>query len=190
MASDGDTRDELDALLRGVRASRDEDALRALLAPLVRRAREDALTGLANRGSFERALANEVERARRYSRPLALLICDLDAFKARNDTNGHAAGDAALTRVGAALRSLSRASDLAARIGGDEFAVILPETPESGALAFAEKLRRALADGADSLSLSIGIAILTDESSAPKALFEAADRSLYRAKGRRGGPTD
>jgi diguanylate cyclase (GGDEF)-like protein len=184
VAADGDPRDELDALLRGVRASRDEAELRALLAPLLRRAREDALTGLANRGKFEEVFATEVERARRYSRPLALLLCDLDAFKARNDSNGHAAGDAALARVGAALRSVSRASDLAARIGGDEFAVVLPETGELGALAFADKLRRALAEGSDPLSLSIGIAALSDGSSDRKALFEAADRELYRVKAR------
>lgn len=178
---------ELAALVRALRAARSEDELRALLRPLVRRAREDALTGLANRGSFEQALAREVERARRYSRPLALLVCDLDAFKAHNDRHGHAAGDAALARVGEALRGLSRASDLPARIGGDEFAALLPETGASGARAFAEKLRRALSGGpAEPLSLSIGIASLPDDASDPKALFEAADRRLYEVKRDRG----
>jgi len=151
----------------------------------VRRAREDALTGLANRGTFERALASEVERALRYARPLALLICDLDAFKARNDQRGHAAGDAALARVGRTLRSLSRASDLAARIGGDEFAIVLPETGRAGAEAFAQKLCSALAaDPADPLSLSTGSAALPDDARDAASLFETADRRLYRGKER------
>src|SRR5262245_19721942 len=134
--------EELVALLRAVRAARSDEELNALLGPLVRRASEDALTGLANRGRFELALASEVERALRYARPLALVLGDLDAFKALNDERGHAAGDAALARVGAVLRGLSRASDLPARIGGDEVALILPETGPDGAHAFARKLQR------------------------------------------------
>ena len=175
--------DELAALLRAVRAASDEAELSALLDPLLRRAHQDALTGLANRGRFELALAGEVERALRYARPLALVLGDLDAFKALNDEHGHAAGDAALARVGAALRGLSRASDVTARIGGDEFAVILPETGPDGARAFGLKLRHALAgDPEGSLALSIGSATLPDDAHDAKALFEAADRRLYAAK--------
>jgi diguanylate cyclase (GGDEF)-like protein len=126
-----------------------------------------------------------VERARRYARPLALLLCDLDGLKARNDRAGHAAGDAALVRVGTALRSLSRASDLAARIGGDEFALLLPETDAGGAGAFAAKLRAALeSDPDDPLRLSIGIAALPRDAGDAAALREIADRRLYEAKGR------
>jgi diguanylate cyclase (GGDEF)-like protein len=179
----GDPPDELDALIRAVRGCGGGDELRALLAPLLRRAHEDALTRLANRGAFEAALEREIERARRYSRSLALLVCDLDAFKARNDRGGHTAGDAALVRVGATLRGLSRASDLAARIGGDEFAVLLPETGPTGACAFADKLLRALCgDPLDPLALSIGIATLPEDALDAKALFELADRRLYDAK--------
>jgi diguanylate cyclase (GGDEF)-like protein len=145
MARSDGAGDELSALVRAVRAAASEAELRALLEPLLQRARQDALTGLANRGTFEQALAREVARAQRYARPLALVLFDLDAFKARNDRLGHAAGDAALARVGSALRRLSRASDQVARLGGDEFAAILPETGPDGALAFAHKLRRALA---------------------------------------------
>jgi diguanylate cyclase (GGDEF)-like protein len=180
-------RDELDALVRSVRAARGDPELRALLAPLLQRARQDALTGLLNRGAFEEALATEVERARRYARVLSLVLCDVDAFKARNDARGHAAGDAALARIGAALRDL-RSSDLAGRIGGDEFAVALPEVDANGAVAFAHNLTRALAaDAADPLRLSIGIASLPRDATDTKTLLEVADRRLYDAKARGGG---
>lgn len=178
-----DRSDELDALVRAALRCTGADELRALLAPLLRRSREDALTRLANRGAFEDALRREVARARRYSRPLALLVCDLDGLKTRNDRWGHTSGDAALARVGSALLGLSRASDLAARIGGDEFAVILPETGPGGAASFADKLLGALRSNcADPLALSIGIAALPDDSDDPKALFERADQRLYHAK--------
>jgi diguanylate cyclase (GGDEF)-like protein len=182
------TSDEIDALVRSIRAARSDAELRALLGPLLRSAREDALTGLLNRGAFEAALASEVERARRYVRSLALCICDLDGFKARNDTRGHAAGDAALARVGAMLRALSRASDVAGRIGGDEFAVVLPEIGATGAAAFAAKLTRALAgDPGDPLALSIGIALFPADARDARALLAIADRRMYQAKARGGG---
>ena len=92
----------------------------------------DALTGLFSRRRFQEELEREVSRARRHGRPGALLVLDLDGFREVNDSLGHAAGDELLTRIGEALRSILRDSDVLARIGGDEFALILPDTDEAG----------------------------------------------------------
>jgi diguanylate cyclase (GGDEF)-like protein len=139
----------------------------------------DPLTNLLNRRSFVQHLDAEVARSRRYTRPLALVIFDLDELKTVNDTKGHAAGDEALKRVGDALRATLRSGDNAFRIGGDEFAVILPEANERDAQAAAQRI-------ADELQLpaSFGVAICEKDCEAGTLLREADD-AMYRMKRRR-----
>ena len=145
----------------------------------------DALTGLHNRRYFHETLAREVARGHRYNRHLALVVFDLDDFKAINDRIGHLAGDAVLAEVAERVRDVVRSADVACRVGGDEFAVILPES----ALADADQLYRRVqaAIGASPigqagrLSLSAGIAELRPEDD-PTSFFERADEALYSAK--------
>ncbi|MDH3519783.1 MAG: diguanylate cyclase [Myxococcales bacterium] len=150
----------------------------------------DSLTGLYNHRFFQDRLEEEIRRGRRYERPLALLLLDIDHFKAFNDTHGHPAGDAMLQEVSRLLRRISRTEDIVARYGGEEFAVILPETPAEGAEVFAVRVKQLLEARpcgatrlpADSkLTVSIGVATLKPESS-KASLIEAADRALYQAK--------
>ncbi len=155
---------------------------------LLERAQRDALTGLANHGHFWATLETEVKRASRYSRPLGLVMIDVDHFKRFNDRHGHLRGDTALVAVARAVAERSRVHDLAARYGGEEFAVLLPETTTEGALAFGHKVRAAvealgLENGApgDVLTTSVGVASLRDDGGA-KSLVESADGELYRAK--------
>jgi len=155
---------------------------------LLDRAQHDALTGLANHGFFWSALDREWERADRYGRELSVVMMDLDNFKQSNDRHGHLSGDAALRAVSEILVEGVRTADLAARYGGDEFAVLLPETSSAGAVAFAEKIRQAVAAsrlGADDAPVTISLGVATRApGSSMKALelVEAADRELYRAK--------
>ena len=145
----------------------------------------DALTSLHNRRYFHDTLAREVARAHRYDRRLALVVFDVDDFKAINERVGHLSGDAVLAQLAERVRSVVRTADIACRVGGDEFAVILPES----ALADAEQLYRRLqfavstkATGpAERLHLSAGIAELTSEDD-PVSFFERADEALFRAK--------
>jgi diguanylate cyclase (GGDEF)-like protein len=139
----------------------------------------DPLTNLLNRRSFVQRLDAEVARSRRYERPLALVIFDLDELKTVNDTHGHAAGDAALQRVADALRSTIRSGDNAFRIGGDEFAVILPEATERDARSAAERIAAELQLGA-----SFGVAVCERGCDAGVLLREADD-AMYRMKRRR-----
>jgi diguanylate cyclase (GGDEF)-like protein len=175
-----DARAEIDALLEAVRSASSDAELRQLLAPLVRRASEDALTKLANRARLAQVLSAEVQRALRYGRALSLVVVDLDRFKQLNDSRGHREGDRALQGAAALIRRLCRSTDLPARLGGDEFAVVLPETPPGGAAAFAEKIRGALEAAA--LPASLGTASLGSDGSDADDLLDAADRRLYRAK--------
>lgn len=148
----------------------------------------DALTGLHNRRMFHETLGREVARAQRYGRTLGLIVLDLDDFKEINDRHGHLAGDAVLAEVGERMRSVARSADVPCRIGGEEFAVILPES----ALADAEALYQRLAEAISArpiaevgtIRFSAGLAELrTDDDSL--SFFERADRALYVAK--RGG---
>src|SRR5262245_23055131 len=139
----------------------------------------DPLTNLLNRRSFVQHLDAEVARSRRYVRPLALVILDLDELKTINDTQGHAAGDEALKRVAAALLATIRSGDNAFRIGGDEFALILPEADERDAHLAARRIADELQLGA-----SFGVAVYTSDCNAGTLLREADD-AMYRMKRRR-----
>jgi diguanylate cyclase (GGDEF)-like protein len=145
----------------------------------------DALTGLHNRRYFHETLARECSRAHRYDRQLALVVVDIDDFKSINDRIGHLAGDAVLAAVAERVQSVVRSADVSCRVGGDELAVILPEST----LADAEQLYRRLQFAVGSrplgpferIHLSAGLAELQPEDDA-KTLFERADEALYRAK--------
>ncbi|MCO5105355.1 MAG: diguanylate cyclase [Burkholderiaceae bacterium] len=167
--------------------------LRTANARLQSLARTDPLTGLPNRRHFDEAQAIELRRARRHGQSLALLICDIDCFKDYNDHCGHAMGDRCIIAVAQALReSLARPGDLVARIGGEEFGVILPHTDPQGAQSLAERLVQAVADcgiahahspAASVVTISVGLAVLAPEADDDfDALFQRADAALYRAK--------
>jgi diguanylate cyclase (GGDEF)-like protein len=145
----------------------------------------DALTGLHNRRYFHETLAREVARARRYRRTLALVLLDVDDFKSVNDRIGHLAGDEVLAEIGERMRSVVRSTDIACRVGGEEFAVLLPESSLEDAEQLYERLAGAVADGpigdAGELSLSGGITELQPDDSRT-SFFQRADDALYRAK--------
>jgi len=145
----------------------------------------DALTGLHNRRYFHETLAREVARAQRYERRLALIVFDLDDFKAINDRIGHLSGDAVLAEVAERVRDVVRSADVACRVGGDEFAVILPESALGDADQLYRRLQNAVSSRAVSqagrLFLSAWIAELKPEDDAT-SFFERADEALYRAK--------
>jgi diguanylate cyclase (GGDEF)-like protein len=148
----------------------------------------DPLTDLLNRRSFVRELDSEVARARRYDHPIALLVLDFDDLKALNDTHGHAAGDEALQHGAVTLRRVLRGGDHAFRIGGDEFAVILPEATAADARAVAKRIAEELRSvpSADEwkLSMSFGIAVHEAEDE-PAALLRNADDAMYEMKRKR-----
>ena len=144
----------------------------------------DDLTGLANRRHFRNELERELGAARRYHSPLSLLLLDLDDFKAINDRYGHESGDRALREIALAIQQRLRAADVAGRIGGDEFGVLLPQTGREGAEALARDLGRAVQQALApplSATTSIGIATLEAAGGANDLLAEA-DRFLYQAK--------
>jgi diguanylate cyclase (GGDEF)-like protein len=156
-----------------------------------RQAVTDELTGLANVRRFHGVLQNELERARRFESPLGLVMLDIDDFKRVNDTYGHQQGDVVLSSVAGALRDLSRDIDEPARYGGEEMAVILPQTDAEGAAQLAERMREAVeelrvprVDGEGHLvvTASFGVAAIPYSASDKEALIAAADAALYRAK--------
>lgn len=145
----------------------------------------DGLTGLKNHRAFQEQLEIEFRRARRYQLPLSLLMLDVDHFKLYNDTYGHLAGDEVLQHVARLLTLVARQTDFVCRYGGEEFAVILPNTPADGALALAERYRTTIASENWSLrpiTISIGAASLTPEIQCRAELIEKADRALYHSK--------
>jgi diguanylate cyclase (GGDEF)-like protein len=152
----------------------------------------DSLTSLRNRRSFDQEFASRFEYARRYNRPLSIAIVDIDHFKAINDQFGHSAGDGVLRGLAQILDHSTRRTDFVARVGGEEFAVLLPETSLFEALHFAEKLRTTIAGAtirteeiSHQVTASVGIANVPHSVfTHPQMLYDAADRALYRAKNR------
>jgi diguanylate cyclase (GGDEF)-like protein len=158
--------------------------LKALNQELAQQSSTDTLTGLKNRREFDRALLEETTRVVRSQTPLSLLIVDVDHFKPYNDTFGHVAGDAALAQVGRILQKNARINDVAVRYGGEEFALLLPDTDKDKAMTVARRIRAAIESAEWKLrpvTVSIGVAISTHAEDNP-SLVERADQALYEAK--------
>jgi len=151
----------------------------------------DELTGIFNYRYFKIRLRDEILRARRTDRPLALVILDVDHFKNYNDTLGHPAGDQVLRQIARILHHSVRGSDVVARYGGEEFCIILPEVSEEGALAFGERIRQSIEDfpfyrenvqPGGRVTVSLGAAVFPNDAQIMKELIVKADAALYRAK--------
>ncbi|RYZ70797.1 MAG: GGDEF domain-containing protein [Lysobacteraceae bacterium] len=152
-------------------------------------ATQDALTDLHNRRHFIDMVGKEIARAMRHQRELAMCIIDVDLFKPVNDQHGHISGDNVLRQIAGILQRHVRSDDFAARIGGEEFAVLLPECDAAAAYGFAERLRQSIAGAefrpggqATTITVSIGIAHLTPDRDTCSRMMAAADAALYRAK--------
>ena len=177
-------------LLLGLIVGRFSSERRLLVARLDKLATGDPLTGLANRAKLELELTAHVRTARRLDRPGVILLADLDGFKAINDTHGHSTGDKVLRAVAETLRAQVRADDVVARIGGDEFVVVLPDTaPEAGeavARAMSEAIGRSVRD-VDGTPVAVGVSVGCvafgrTAHERPDALLDAADEAMYRVK--------
>jgi diguanylate cyclase (GGDEF)-like protein len=168
------------------------DELTQELGSAVQRAKEarhladlDSLTGLHNRRYFHETLAREIDRARRYERSLSVVIVDVDGFKGINDRIGHLAGDAVLAEIAQRLRQVVRSADIPCRVGGDELAVILPESDLEQAQQFVARVQRAVSSRpiapAGQVYVSAGVAELQPNDDTT-SLFERGDEALYAAK--------
>jgi diguanylate cyclase (GGDEF)-like protein len=172
--------------------SRTDGHRRRLEDELHRLAGEDELTHLANRRGFSERLDHELALASRHCSPGALLMIDLDQFKAINDRHGHAGGDAVLSRISEVLQGRLRDTDALGRLGGDEFVAYLPQTSAEAGARVAEHLLTAIRDASMELgdgmctTSSIGVAFDATSSHGPEVMLKAADRAMYRAK-RAGG---
>ena len=151
-------------------------------------AHTDALTGLRNYRAFHETLRTEMHRSQRYGRPLGLVMLDVDSFKELNDKYGHQAGDAALQQLGKVIRAATRREDFSARYGGDEIAILLPETPPEGCLSVVHRLVKSVRDHEFAFegkrmpfSISVGVAFFKPDMSITQ-MVGAADQALYRAK--------
>jgi two-component system, cell cycle response regulator len=150
----------------------------------------DDLTQLYNSRYLKQVLRREVKRASRSGRPLSLLFIDLDGFKAVNDTHGHLTGSQTLVEAAAVIRRSARETDVVARFGGDEFALILPDTGAEGAAAVADRIRERVEEHrflvgeslAIRLTVSVGVGTLPDVAGSAEELIRAADQAMYRVK--------
>jgi len=167
-----------------------EQDLRAAQDELVRLAHTDYLTGIHNRRFFMQRLSEEVERVRRHGSQLSVLLFDLDYFKNVNDQCGHVAGDQILKAVADVSMKVKRVTDIAARIGGEEFALLLPETDQTGAVSTAQRLRQSIAgislpqtrEKNVNVTASIGVATVSAVSQDLENVLNHADEALYKAK--------
>ena len=173
-------------LVTGYLLSVVRDRLAQVIAGLSDAARRDPLTELLNRRGFQEVFDLELERARRADQPLSLIVGDLDRFKRVNDVHGHAAGDVVLKRVADAILGAKRGFDRAARVGGEEFAVLAPDCDEHGAYMLAERIRAAVhnafADHETPLTISFGISTHPLHGQSADGLLRTADQALYAAK--------
>jgi diguanylate cyclase (GGDEF)-like protein len=166
-----------------------EEALRAAKERAEALARTDELTGLNNRRAFLEQGSRLLNQAKRFNHPISLIMLDVDYFKRINDTYGHAIGDSVLKSLAEILKSAIREVDLIGRLGGEEFALILPETGLADAVTFAERLRALIANtglacmnGEVTITASFGIASYAEDDSSLDMLTRKADEALYRAK--------
>jgi len=179
--------DVFNFMVERLREGREE--LQAANRELERVSVTDALTGLCNRRLLLETMVHETQRSRRTAQPFSILMLDIDAFKAFNDTYGHQAGDRALVMVAQVIRESVRVLDTVARYGGEEFVVVLPETDLAGAAGTAERIRSAieasrlsLGEKDVSVTLSIGVAEFPMDGAAVDLIIGSADQALYRAK--------
>lgn len=160
--------------------------LKQLVNRLYAETNRDVMTGLTNRRLFQRRLGQEMEKWRRYKFPSSLLSLDIDYLKRINDTLGHAAGDVAIRHVADALNRAAGPNDVASRLGGEEFALLLPGKDEAQALSVAEDLRRRISaapvEGVGLITVSIGVASCPAHADSARGLYQAADDALYCAK--------
>ena len=176
---------DIDERRRADRAVRQSERLEQVNKDLQELALTDPLTGLRNRRAFDERLRTDMDAVIRKGHRLSLLMLDVDNFKHRNDTWGHAEGDAVLRRLAAIFAAAVRDLDLAARYGGEEFAVLLPETDQTHARIVADRIQRMVAEQVWNyavVTLSIGIATTSDFMHTPQELVRSADGALYRAK--------
>jgi diguanylate cyclase (GGDEF)-like protein len=164
---------------------------RSLMVPTLRQeARTDTKTALANMKHWNEVASLEIERARRFGRPLSIVLADLDLLREVNNRHGHLAGDQMIRRVADAIRESVREYDLPARFGGDEFAILMPEATLEDATAVAERVRRAVAaielkigDGSPvAATVSVGLAVFPTHGRTPSEMLASADRAVYQAK--------
>jgi diguanylate cyclase (GGDEF)-like protein len=178
----------LTVVVVGVSVTAMRARLAALVAVLADSARSDALTGLKNRRAFDETLDVELERAARTGDHVGLIIADLDLFKAINDEFGHLAGDEVLRRTAKALKAVVRRVDVAYRIGGEEFAVIVPGGDAPSVHLLAERVRQAVSEtfagGPHAVTMSLGVAVYPEHGADAVSVFAQADSACYQAKAR------
>jgi diguanylate cyclase (GGDEF)-like protein len=182
------------AIMRAVKVLLEPASVALDNAQLLKRAEAlsvtDDLTHLYNSRYLNQVLRRETKRASRSGRPLSLLFIDLDGFKSVNDTHGHLFGSRCLVEAAAVIRSSARETDVVSRFGGDEFALVLPDTGGEGAFAVGERIRERIAahtflagDGLDiHLTASVGVATLPDVAASAEELVQAADKAMYQVK--------